>query len=110
MNKIKFRQPLNQGKHKYHYWGFIGDSFVHPIRIDSAEGDSMQFIGIYDVTGSEIYDGDLVRCENGYLGSIWWNEENLCWYVGYLSATDRPRGNNSEKLTKTSKLIKVSGG
>lgn len=71
MREIKFRQRLKEhfwhNDEKFHYWGYIDDSFVSPMGKNETVGDSEQFTGLADIKGVEIYEGDIAHCydENG---------------------------------------------
>ncbi len=65
MRPIKFRQRIkgaagseNRNDH-WHYWGFIGDSFIGPIRQGNKYPDSFAFTGLLDKNNREVYEGDI---------------------------------------------------
>ena len=83
MREIKFRQFIDG---KYHYWGFLKRGcFIGSAR-ESDKGswaESMQFTGLKDKNGKEMYEGDMVyfiefekkRLVVFYEGCFWFTTE-----------------------------------
>ena len=67
MREIKFREPLYMNKKftRWHYWGFMNDAFIGPAHI---RGKHYQFTGLLDKSGVEIYEGDVGKIDDFYLG------------------------------------------
>jgi len=79
MREIKFRFYDEQLK-KFHYWGFIGNSFVgltnnnyNPKSLMEQEEQSQQFTGLVDKLGKEIYEGDFIGEKDFYQKIIFKN-------------------------------------
>ena len=47
----------------------------------SSETGLMQHIGMKDVEGEQIFEGDILRDEEGTLGLVWWNPEEGRYYL-----------------------------
>lgn len=85
MRDIKFR--VWNPKHKeMRHWGFIeGDMFTGiptgaGLTIEECS-KSMQFTGLKDKSGKEIYEGDVLKCHSGYKWIVSWNEDHACFQV-----------------------------
>lgn len=47
----------------------------------SSETGLMQYLGIEDVEGEQIFEGDILRNESGAHGLVWWNQEKGRYYL-----------------------------
>lgn len=80
MREIKFRQPIFNKDGTYnswHYWGWISEgNFVSPLsmghNIKNIRG--LQFTGLKDKHGKEIYEGDIIKTGT-IIARVYWREE-----------------------------------
>ena len=89
MRTIKFRVYIPDHK-KFSYFKLgefdYADRYLHQHNYPVQE-----FINMYDITGEEIYEGDIIQYNNrsswdGINLEVLWNDDNLAWE--FVSKTD----------------------
>lgn len=74
MREIKFRAYDTNSKEMYEIGRLDCPWTYDDIRI-------MQFTGLKDKNGKEIYEGDIIHCDNGSVGTIIYYKENMMYKV-----------------------------
>ena len=92
MREIKFRW-FHKKSGKMTDWNTVLKecdrlSFLLP----SEDWEVMQFTGLLDKNGKEIYEGDFLEWKNGDFGRVVWNSEFGSWLIG-LGKISTPRIN-----------------
>lgn len=74
MREIKFRAWTDKGEMIYNYCQLIGNRFLGEDMTNTNYGnvvDIMQFTGLYDCEGKEIYEGDILK-DNIGIGEVFY--------------------------------------
>ena len=91
VKKIKFRAWDNENKVMVYPKGILFDGRVVNFScgvLEPYEGyELMQFTGLYDKNGKEIYAGDIVRGKYGKNGIV--KNYEIRWLIGHFAAVDR---------------------
>jgi hypothetical protein len=81
---------------RFSYWGFdkdcfmgLGDDNAEPLTLKQKQERSQQFTGLKDRSGKKIFEGDVVKCINGHIGVVEWENHDACFNVtGYYNCSN----------------------
>lgn len=86
MREIKFR-AFYDGRMRYDVQrgDTLGDTFADVLKADVPV---MQYTGLHDCNGKEIYEGDIVDCRGGCIETVRWDKFSVCFLPNITNVTE----------------------
>ncbi len=89
MREIKFRAWNETTKTMTTPFVWVNESnLFSTVMTSSPTHELMQFTGLKDSDGIDIYEGDIVEDEEHYYSVISWSDKYSCWYASDTGGVD----------------------
>lgn len=101
MREIKFRAWNKPTKHMF-YWGFFTDIFDKGANdrrnFEPEHNEWMQYTGLKDKNGVEIYESDLLKSEKGIIYEVYWNDIKTGFGLKYKNVWGETLNKNGKPM------------